>query len=454
MITDGANRILVRFMEFVRRPKEPAAIMGVAAYTLFIMFLVAVVNSTNMAWGVYAGDRLIAVTADASVARATISRLIDESRAKGENSAQLEGLTIKKAKVAEGVTAGGDLQAAVREACMPRVKGVELVVNGKALLAMNSRKEAQQLLDELKAPYAGQDGVTRFAEDVRLVDAVVDKKEIVNVGRGLEIVRIGTKKTATYQIKDGDTLWDIAGNLGVSVEKLMASNPGLRPSRLQEGDVINLDRVENLINIETVLTKVVTEEIGSPVEERKDSSLFAGERRVLAQGRSGKREVTYEVVLRNGAEVERREVNEVVLEEPQPKVVATGTRTLLASRGGGRLAWPAVGYISSGYGPRGGGMHTGIDIGTAYGSPVGAAESGTVIMAQWYSGYGKCIDISHGDGVVTRYAHLSSINVSVGQAVERGEFIGRVGDTGIATGPHLHFEVIVGGRRVDPMRFL
>ena len=431
--------------------------MGIAFYTIFIMFLVAVVNSTNMMWGVYAGERLIAVVADSAEARSVIRQLVDENSGAEGTKTLLERVSLKKTGESGPVMTGQQLKLALNDTIASRAKGIEVVVNGKTLLVMNSRQEAQQLLSELKAPYATPDGIIRFAEDIKLVDTLVEKNRVVSVGRALEIVKNGTQKTATYQVKNGDTLWGIAGSLGVTVDKLIASNPGMNPSRLGLGDVINLDRTENLINVETLLTKVSAETIESPVEERKDPSLYLGEKRILTQGKSGKREVTYQVTMRNGAEVERREVNEVILDQPQPRVIATGTRVLLASRGssgGGRLAWPATGGVVSPFGGRGGEMHTGVDIGANSGAPVVAAESGTVIRNGWYSGYGKCIDISHGEGVITRYGHLSSINVDYGQKVERGEFIGRVGSTGYSTGPHLHFEVILDGQRVNPMKYL
>ncbi|MHB8155773.1 MAG: peptidoglycan DD-metalloendopeptidase family protein, partial [Desulfocucumaceae bacterium] len=187
----------------------------------------------------------------------------------------------------------------------------------------------------------------------------------------------------------------------------------------------------------------------------KDNSLYLGEKRIIAQGKSGKREVTYNIVSVNGIEKDRVIVDEVMLEQSQPKVVATGTKALLASRGssGGRLTWPSVGSVISPYGRRGGRLHSGVDINSSSGSPVKAAQSGTVIRAGWYSGYGKCVEVSHGDGIVTRYGHLSSIAVNVGQKVSAGEFIGRVGATGRATGPHLHFEVLVGGSARNPMNY-
>lgn len=446
-----------RLTELIKRPKDPAAVIGVAIYTIFIMFLVAVVNATNMMWGIFSGDRLISVVASADEGRSVIRQLIEESEKSDYSQGTgnlLDKVYLKKTKLKGPVLAEDQLKKAIVEAVTSRVRGTEVVVDGRVLLVMNSRAEAEQLLNELKAPYMTPEGTTRFAEDVRLVDTLVEKSRIVSVARALEIVKSGTQKTAAYQVKEGDTLWGIAASLGITVDKLTALNPGLSPGRIQPGDSINLSRTENLINVETVFTRVSTETIDIPVEERKDSSLLLGERMVLAQGKSGKREVTYQVTLRNGAEVERKQVSEVVLDKPEPRVVAKGTRVLLASRGSGRLGWPAAGPVVSPYGARGGGMHTGIDIGAGHGSPVVAAESGTVVRAGWYSGYGNCVDISHGEGVVTRYGHMSAINVSYGQKVARGELIGRVGSTGYATGPHLHFEVIVNGQRVNPMNFL
>lgn len=98
-------------------------------------------------------------------------------------------------------------------------------------------------------------------------------------------------------------------------------------------------------------------------------------------------------------------------------------------------------------------QHTGIDIACAYGDTIWSAASGTVILAQYYGGYGYCVMVSHGDGLTTLYGHLSVIEVSVGQYVEQGEVIAYSGASGNVTGPHLHFETIVDGERVDPLQF-
>ena len=141
---------------------------------------------------------------------------------------------------------------------------------------------------------------------------------------------------------------------------------------------------------------------------------------------------------------------------PEARVVAKGAQAVVASRGSGSgtLRWPVGGGITSGYGPRGGGFHTGIDIGAGYGTGVGAASAGRVVSAGWSGGYGNCVLIDHGNGLVTRYAHLSQISVHSGQSVGSGQIIGLVGSTGIATGPHLHFEVIVNGQTTNPLNYL
>ncbi|HEV2281694.1 MAG TPA: M23 family metallopeptidase [bacterium] len=99
-------------------------------------------------------------------------------------------------------------------------------------------------------------------------------------------------------------------------------------------------------------------------------------------------------------------------------------------------------------------FHTGLDIATQYGSPVTAARNGFVRFVGWESGYGRIIVLDHGAGMETRYSHLSAALVSPGQAVERGQVIGRIGSTGWSTGPHLFFEVRRNGVPVDPAGYL
>ncbi len=124
------------------------------------------------------------------------------------------------------------------------------------------------------------------------------------------------------------------------------------------------------------------------------------------------------------------------------------------------LVWPAPGLISSYFHERGpwwvGGYHQGIDLAAQWGDKVYAAADGVVLEAKggWNRGYGTHIIVDHGNGLHTLYAHLSQLGVEAGQRVRRGQLIGRVGSSGAADGPHLHFEVRMDGKLDDPLAYL
>ncbi|MBN3882073.1 MAG: peptidoglycan DD-metalloendopeptidase family protein [Nostoc sp.] len=144
-------------------------------------------------------------------------------------------------------------------------------------------------------------------------------------------------------------------------------------------------------------------------------------------------------------------------EEAQGK---TNSRTSIIIRGTGVMTYPSDAPTSSPFGWR---MHpilgyrrfhAGLDFAASYGSKIRAADSGTVIFAGWYGGYGRAVIIDHGKGITTLYGHTSELYVTEGQTVERGQAIGAVGSTGFSTGPHLHFEVRRNGTPVDPTNYL
>ena len=99
-------------------------------------------------------------------------------------------------------------------------------------------------------------------------------------------------------------------------------------------------------------------------------------------------------------------------------------------------------------------MHTGLDFRGETGEPIHATAAGTVTCAGWSGGYGKMVEVDHGNGFVTRYGHMSEIDAKVGQPVKIGQVLGRIGSTGRSTGPHLHYETRVSGEAVDPQKFL
>lgn len=160
-------------------------------------------------------------------------------------------------------------------------------------------------------------------------------------------------------------------------------------------------------------------------------------------------------------ELEKKE-DEMIAQSKQLEKQLTQLMDKTKKYAGGVMLWPTPGYtrISSPYGMRihpiykVKKMHTGIDIDAPSGAKIVAANSGKVIMAGWNGGYGNCVIIDHGGGMATLYAHQSKILVSVGDTVEKGQTIGKVGSTGLSTGPHLHFEVRKNGETKNPTDYV
>lgn len=212
-------------------------------------------------------------------------------------------------------------------------------------------------------------------------------------------------------------------------------------------------------------TEVITER--EPVKFKKvtekTDQLCLGQEKLKQEGKKGLKEVTRKIMKENGMPVEKTVLEESILEEPQKQIVLAGTReeqqTEMVSRGGqrgtGQLARPVSNLrITSSFGPRWGRTHLGVDFGMPLGSSIFAADGGSVIFAGYSGSYGNFVKVDHGNGFVTCYAHCSKITVQTGQAVDKGAVIAQVGSTGNSTGPHLHFEVRVNGRNMNPMNYL
>jgi len=245
-------------------------------------------------------------------------------------------------------------------------------------------------------------------------------------------------------------------------DEVIAGNPGFTEDTvIQPGQVIKLVKVQPYLTVVSKGTKVVNEVVPFDVVTNIDSKLGYGKSVVKQAGKDGEKIVTYNYVEKNGTTIEKQVVNEEVVTEPVKQVIAKGPSRapvyVGTSRGSGSVSglnWPISGPITSYYGNRWGSFHTGLDIDGVTGQPYSAAGAGKVVSAGWDGSYGYAIVIDHGNGVATRYAHSSKLNVKVGQSVDKGETIGLVGSTGRSTGSHLHFEVIINGSTVNPLNFL
>lgn len=202
----------------------------------------------------------------------------------------------------------------------------------------------------------------------------------------------------------------------------------------------------------SVVSTSVQKEIPFETETQQDASLYIGETVTVTEGKVGAAEVESETVYKNGAAQSSRVLAENIVASPVTRVIRVGTKPKDVLSSG--LFYPLNGVISSNFGARWGRNHEGMDIAVPEGTPVKAAECGTVSFAGDAGTYGKLVRIDHGNGVVTAYAHLNKINVSVGQTVNADTQIALSGNTGRSTGPHLHFEVVKNDTPLDPSLYL
>jgi len=351
-------------------------------------------------------------------------------------------------------------------------EAVELCVDDQPIVVLASQEIGEELLERYQnavLPDEKEESIesVRFEGKIAFRNKQVAVKEIVPLEDALQLLLGGGLKEKTYIVQEGDTFWDIAAKYGLQVEELLQANARLTAEELKPGQEIKLTAFEPLLKVVITSNLVTNEVLPYETKTKYDSSLDSGKTKVVQDGKNGEARVVYRIVRENGRVVKKQEIERTILKEPEAKIVAKGTRTMLASRsssggysrvssgsGSGVLRWPVGGVITSRYGYRGREFHSGLDIGANHGTAVVAAAGGRVTSAGWNGNYGYMVTIDHGGGLVTRYAHLSQINVSVGQSVSSGQIIGRVGATGRATGPHLHFEVLANGSFRNPLNYL
>lgn len=289
-----------------------------------------------------------------------------------------------------------------------------------------------------------------FDEDVEVVEAYVEPAEVTPVTEAIDLVTKDKEKNTIYEVVSGDTISTIADRNNLKIAKLLEMNEALSEDTIiQPGDEIIVTVPEPELSVVTKEETTYEEDYEAPVQYVYNDSWYTTQEKVLEEGTVGHRKVTAVITSRNGKETEKEIIAETILTSSKAQVVEKGTQTpptYIKPLSGGRQSSP--------FGRRWGRMHQGIDWACPTGTAVKASCGGTVISAGWSGGYGNCILIRHSDGKVTRYAHLSKILVRAGQTVQQGEKIALSGNTGNSTGPHVHFEIIVGGVPQNPYKYL
>ncbi len=316
-----------------------------------------------------------------------------------------------------------------------------------------------------------------FATDILVVKAHVYEDEIKDLTTAKQLITKENEKEKKYVVKSGDYPETIAKKNDMATEKLYQLNPGLknRDKAIQVGEELTVMVPQPELSVAVTEVLVYEEPIEFGVSYEKDDNKLVGTEEVKFAGEAGVKKITVNIRKVNGKEVERKVAKEEVIKEPKNKIILKGSKpkpkpvpvkkktkakSVKRSSGGGRVTGrfsrPLSRYVvTSPFGARRRyGYHKGIDLAAPIGTPVKAADGGVVISAGRRRSFGKLVTIDHGNGLISMYAHNSSILVRVGQKVSKGQLIAKVGNTGRSTGPHLHFEVRVYGRSVNPSRYV
>lgn len=305
-----------------------------------------------------------------------------------------------------------------------QAEGVALLVDGETAFYVTSADIAIQAVNEAKAHYGSteeEDVISVYTEQqISLVSCDVALSQVLSRRQAVNMLLYGDVSGTALQE-------DAAPVINVIVERFFSQ--------------------EEVLPYETVRVD--------------DDTMLRGTEEVVTEGVDGTQEVFYKNIEVNGRLTETVKTGANVLVPAVDEVVNVGTRLMyiggLSTAGDGELAWPlmnGVGIVTSPFGWRSRGWHSGVDIANTMYTTIVSAEAGTVTYVDYQGGYGLLVCVSHGSGVETRYAHCAESYVSVGDSVQRGQAIACIGMTGTSTGPHVHFEVRINGTAVDPLPYL
>ena len=339
--------------------------------------------------------------------------------------------------------------------------GYMLYVDGEPVAATRYAGAMEELLEQLKANYTTPDTVEcYFNEDVEIRQQYVDASYIKNLGYIAELLNETRQSEVTYKVKSGDVWSLIAERNGMTNKELLALNPGYDINNIHIGDVLTITNAVPYLTAVNVERQHYVKDVPYKIRYKDSSSMYQGDYKVLSKGKYGKADVTANVTYINGEEVSRQVVASVTLREPVTEVQKRGTKERPTWMPTGSFRWPCSGSVTSGFGYRNTGIpgastyHKGLDIANSYGTAICAADGGTVSHAGWMGGYGYLVIIDHGNGYETYYGHNSSLLVSAGQHVYKGQQIACMGSTGVSSAPHCHFGVMINGTFVNPYNYL
>lgn len=328
--------------------------------------------------------------------------------------------------------------------------GTAVYIDGELSFVTTEGDHLRSYLDAVKEPYEDSFDFNRrvdFVHDITLVDGVYFLSSIVPYDTVISTLN-AVSDPSTYTVGEEETAGEAAETLGLDFTTLQAWNPDLadEDAELEEGQtLVTSEARAELLQVKVIERTSEVEDVDFDVVKTESDEYDFGDEVVVQEGQPGQQEVIRDTTYIDGQVTDVSIVKINTLVEPVTEQVIVGTRLesgMVAQVGSGTFYWPVPNYryVSRWMSAD----HKGADIVAPAGTPIIAADSGKIEYAGWHNhpyGYGNYVIIDHGNGWKTLYGHMSAFAVSTGDAVEAGQVIGYVGNTGYSFGNHCHFEM-------------
>lgn len=410
---------------------------------------------------IYIGSNKIGVLRDKDIAKQAMEELrLDLSNTYNADIVFQDSLAFEDTHAKDDdISSIDDIKRKMKPILGFLVSGYVITIEGEEVGAVKSHEEAELIISKIKEPYLEELNSEKIKdvqiiEDIQIVNKEIPLDEISKESDIMDFINTSTEEMRTHTIEAGESFWAISTIYNIDYEELLKANPGKDSKKLKPGDEINLMLPKQRLTVATIEEIEYTAEVDYEIEEELDGNMYTNEKKIKTKGVKGVSKVVANEIKHNGIVIDKEIISEEILEKPINELVVKGSKERPKTMATGSFLMPTRGRISSRYGMRNGRMHRGLDIASSIGTAINAADGGTVTFSGYKSSYGNLIEIDHGNGYKTRYAHCSKLHVKKGDKVYRGQHIANMGSTGRSTGSHLHLEVIKSGVHQNPSRYV
>ena len=331
----------------------------------------------------------------------------------------------------------------------------------KVVAIVKDQNDADKLLlqtkDDLSTPDRGMELVSAdFTNDLSVKPVNVLLGSVQSNAAAQEQMTKGGLMNTYHIVEDGETIQSLAAEFGVEDFEIYDENNKDQVTEVETGDRVCIRNNVSPVSVKMVEKGKLKEIIEFKTIKKETDEYYKGDSYLEQEGQDGVQIFEGEITKVGGEVTDRKETAEPeIIKEKKDKIILVGTAERPKTAATGTFIVPLDHYVvTSEWGGRWGRMHEGMDLAAPTGTPIHASDGGKIIKANYWSGHGLCVEIDHGNGVITRYSHCSAVFVSIGDLVYQGQHIANVGNTGHSFGSHCHFEVRVNGSSQNPRNYI